>query len=178
MAFHYLLALHIIFIVTWFAGLFYIVRLFVYHAETVDMPEPEKSILRKQYRLMERRLWYGITWPSMILSLLTGSWLALQSFSAYVQQPWFILKMCFVGVLVLYHLQNHFLFTAFRDKDAAWSSFRLRIWNEVATLLLFAIVFLVVPKSNSGWVWMGIGLVALAAGLYIGVQLYKKNREK
>lgn len=178
MAFPYLVALHIIFIVTWFAGLFYIVRLFVYHAEAEEKPEPERGILRRQYKIMEKRLWYGITWPSMVITLGLGSWLALLNFSAYITQPWFILKMCFVGVLVLYHLQNHLLFEKFQKADKAWSSFRLRIWNEVATLLLFAIVFLVVPKSDSGWVWMGIGLVALAALLYFGVQLYKKNREK
>ena len=177
MAFPYLVALHIIFIVTWFAGLFYIVRLFVYHAETEKKNEPEKTILRQQYRIMEKRLWYGITWPSMVITLVLGSWLTLQNFSVYISQPWFILKMCFVACLVLYHIQNHFLFEKFQKTDVAWSSFRLRIWNEVATLLLFAIVFLVVPKDNSNWVWVGIGLVGLAAALYIAVQLYRKNRE-
>src|SRR3990167_9450895 len=134
--FKYALALHIIFIVTWFAGLFYSVRLFVYHAETADKNEPEQTILRQQYRIMEKRLWYGITWPSMVITLILGSWLALQNFSHYLEQPWFILKMCFVAALVLYHLQCHFLFEKFQKTDIAWSSFRLRIWNEVATLLL------------------------------------------
>jgi putative membrane protein len=65
-------ALHIIFIVTWFAGLFYIVRLFVYQAEADQKEEPEKSILSKQYKIMAKRLWYGITWPSFVLTLLFG----------------------------------------------------------------------------------------------------------
>lgn len=175
MAFPYLLALHIIFIVTWFAGLFYIVRLFVYHAEAGDKPEPERGILKNQYKIMEKRLWYGITWPSMILTMVFGSWLALQNFSAYIEQPWFILKMCFVAGLVLYHLQNHLLFEKFQKDLPTWSSFRLRIWNEAATVFLFAIVFLVVPKTNDGWVWMGLGLVVLVVALYAGIQLYKKK---
>ena len=74
MDFSYLKALHIIFVVTWFAGLFYIVRLFIYHSEAESKPEPERSILQKQYKLMEKRLWYGITWPSMILTITFGSW--------------------------------------------------------------------------------------------------------
>lgn len=178
MEIRYLIALHIIFIVTWFSGLFYIVRLFVYHAETAAKEEPDRSILRKQYKIMEKRLWYGITWPSMILTLVFGSWLMFQNFTGYISQAWFILKLCFVAGLVLYHLQCHFIFVKFQQTDASWTSLRLRIWNELATVFLVAIIFLVVPKQNSGWVWMGIGLVALAAALYAGIQIYKKSREK
>ena len=72
--FKYVLSLHIIFIVTWFAGLFYIVRLFIYHTEAEAKPEPEKSILQNQYKIMEKRLWYGITWPSLVLTLIFGPW--------------------------------------------------------------------------------------------------------
>ena len=80
----YALALHIIFVVTWFAGLFYIVRLFIYHTEAEQKAEPEKSILQTQYKLMEKRLWYGITWPSMILTLIFGPWVMSYNFSYYI----------------------------------------------------------------------------------------------
>ncbi|MDR9488704.1 CopD family protein, partial [Salibacter sp.] len=70
----YIKALHIIFVVTWFAGLFYIVRLFIYHTEAEQRSEPEKSILQSQFRLMEKRLWYGITWPSAVLTMIFGIW--------------------------------------------------------------------------------------------------------
>jgi len=72
MNYSYIKALHIIFVVTWFAGLFYIVRLFIYFAEAQEKPEPERSILQNQFRIMQKRLWYGITWPSAILTLIFG----------------------------------------------------------------------------------------------------------
>ncbi|HVF96269.1 MAG TPA: CopD family protein, partial [Flavisolibacter sp.] len=68
----YLKALHIIFIVTWFAGMFYIVRLFIYNTEAAEKPEPEKSILQKQFSIMSKRLWFGITWPSAVMTLVFG----------------------------------------------------------------------------------------------------------
>jgi len=72
MDYFYLKALHIIFIVTWFAGLFYIVRLFIYHTEAQDEEEVARIILQKQYKIMSKRLWYGITWPSAILTAILG----------------------------------------------------------------------------------------------------------
>ena len=68
----YLKALHIIFIVTWFAGMFYIVRLFIYNTEAAGKAEPERGILQGQFSVMIRRLWFGITWPSAILTLILG----------------------------------------------------------------------------------------------------------
>ena len=74
MEYNYIKALHLIFVITWFAGLFYIVRLFVYHAEAEKRPEAERGILQKQYKIMEFRLWYYIAWPSMVLALFFGIW--------------------------------------------------------------------------------------------------------
>src|SRR5690349_570746 len=101
----YILALHIIFIVTWFAGLFYIVRLFIYHVEADQKAEPERNILIKQFQVMQRRLWYGITWPSAVLTFIFGPILWLGYFPQYTFQAFFILKLCFVAGLALYHLQ-------------------------------------------------------------------------
>ena len=92
-------ALHIIFVVTWFAGLFYIFRLFVYHAEAQEKKEElEREILIKQYKIMEWRLWYIITWPSAILTLIWGVWL-LYFNPGYLSQPWMLLKLFFVFCL-------------------------------------------------------------------------------
>src|ERR1017187_5529456 len=99
----YLLALHIIFVVTWFSGLFYIVRLFVYHAEAEKKIEPEKSILQKQYKLMEKRLWYGITWPSMIGTYVFGFWMLYENYGLNIP-AWLLLKLSFVFGLTLYHI--------------------------------------------------------------------------
>ncbi|MEI2749636.1 MAG: CopD family protein [Ferruginibacter sp.] len=73
----YIKAIHIIFIVTWFSGMFYLPRLFIYNREAFDKTEPEKSILQKQFSTMIRRLWLGITWPSAILTLIFGTWIAI-----------------------------------------------------------------------------------------------------
>jgi putative membrane protein len=173
----YIKSLHIIFIVTWFAGLLYIVRLFIYHTEAEAKPEPEKSILQKQYKIMSKRLWYGITWPSMILTLIFGgSLLWLQPY--FLSQGYFILKLCFVAGLILYHIQCNVIFKQLQRDEVRYSSLKLRIWNEVATVLLFAIVFLIVLKTNTGWVWGMLGLVIFSATLMLAIRIYKKGREK
>jgi putative membrane protein len=176
--FGYLLSLHIIFIVTWFAGLFYIVRLFIYHTEAESKVEPEKSILQNQFKIMEKRLWYGITWPSMVLTLIIGPWLASLNYQYYLTQPFFILKLCFVGALILYHFQCHVFFKQLQHDEVKSSSTKLRIWNEVATIILVAIVFLIVLKSNTGFIWGMLGLVVFAVTLMLAIKLYKKSRER
>lgn len=177
----YIEAIHIISVVTWFAGLFYIVRLFIYHAEAEQKEEPEKSILQNQYKIMEKRLWYGITWPSMVLTIILGPtvvFLHPLPFETYLFQAYFILKLCFVAGLVLYHLQCHVIFKQMQNNVFKYSSLKLRIWNEVATIFLVAIVFLIVLKSNTGLVWGMLILIILAIALYIGIKLYKKSREQ
>ena len=179
MSFFYLKALHIIFVVTWFAGLFYIVRLFIYHSEAETKAEPERSILQKQYKLMEKRLWYGITWPSMILALIFGCWMIfVMPIEVYLFQAYFILKLCFVGGLILYHFECHVMFKQLQRDFVKHSSFKLRLWNEVATVFLVAIVFLIVLKDSSGFVWGMLGLVVFSVTIVLAIKIYKKSREK
>jgi putative membrane protein len=173
----YLKALHIIFVVTWFAGLFYIVRLFVYHTEAELKSEPEKRILQNQYKIMEKRLWYGITWPSMIITLILGGWMLWEN-SSFLLQAYFILKLCFVGALILYHIQCHVMFKRLQNNIIKQSSTKLRLWNEVPTVLLVAIVFLIVLKSNTGFIWGMLGLVIFSVTLMLAVKIYKRGREK
>ena len=175
MSFFYLKALHIIFIVTWFAGLFYIVRLFIYHAEALEFDEPKKSILVDQFKIMEKRLWYGITWPSCVLTLLFGSSL-LPMFLPLTGQPWLHAKLFFVFLLFLYHLQCGRILHKLHKSEPAPSSQSLRVWNEVATVLLVAIVFLVVLKSLVGLGYGIAGLVLFTGTLMIAIKLYKKKR--
>ena len=177
MDFLYVKSLHIIFVVTWFAGLFYIVRLFIYHTEANEKPEPEKSILITQYKVMQKRLWYGIAWPSMILTLASGGYMIWLS-PGFLAQAYFILKLCFVGGLVLYHIQCHVLFKHLKNDIVKSSSFKLRLWNELATIFLVAIVFLIVLKSNTGFIWGMLGLAIFAVTLMLAVKIYKKSREK
>ena len=170
----YVKALHIIFIVTWFSGLFYIVRLFVYTAEAKDQPEPERSILLKQFLIMQKRLWYGITWPSAILTLIFGTWMGF----LYGSLPaWLLVKLCFVAALFAYHFFIHSIFIQQKKGIFRWSSQQLRIWNEVATILLVAIVMLAVVKQLLSVAW-GIGvLVIFAILLMIAIKIYKHFRK-
>ena len=167
-------ALHIIFIVTWFAGLFYIVRLFIYQREAQDKPAQERDILTKQFKLMSRRLWRGITWPSAILTAITGPWL-LMKFPGYLDQPWMYLKLTLVVLLYAYHLYCHRVFTQQQDDKYTLDSTQLRIWNEVATLFLFAIVFLVVFKGLTNWYIYGGGIAALAIALLVAIIVYNRR---
>ncbi|HWY38368.1 MAG TPA: CopD family protein [Bacteroidia bacterium] len=176
--FNYYKSLHIIFVVCWFAGLFYIVRLFIYQVEANERTEAEKNILIPQYQLMQKRLWYGITWPSAVLTMLFGFMMFYRNWDFYLTQVWMLLKLVFVGVLFLYHLRCQQIFTQLKTNSYKGKSIRLRLFNEVATLLLFAIVFLVVLKSTSGLVWGMLWLIVLAAIIFGAVFIYKKQREK
>ncbi len=173
----YLKALHIIFVVTWFAGLFYIVRLFVYHTEADKKPEPDRGILIKHFKGAEKRLWYGITFPSMILTYVFGFWMAYEMFG-FSFPGWLILKLAFVLGLTLYHLGCHVMFRNLQRDVIKYSSFRLRMWNEVTTLFLFAIVFIVVLKDSGNWIWGIAGLLIFASLLLISINIYRKRRNK
>jgi protoporphyrinogen IX oxidase len=175
MLFNYIKALHIIFVVTWFAGLFYMPRLLIYYAEAQEKPEPERSILQSQLKIMQRRLWYGITWPSAILTLMLGgsTWYLFGGLPGWLQ--W---KLLFVLGLYGYHFYCHRLFRQQQQDRITWSPTRLRIWNEVATIFLFAIVFLVVLKNTLSMAYGLIGLAVLIVGLLVAIRLYKRLREK
>ncbi|PSR56840.1 protoporphyrinogen IX oxidase [Adhaeribacter arboris] len=175
MTYLYVKSLHIIFVVTWFAGLFYIVRLFIYFAEAAEKLEPEKTILQNQLKLMQKRLWYGITWPSAILTLIFGSWMLY----LYGSLPnWLVVKLGFVLGLFLYHLSCHKIFKQHQSGLVKQSSTQLRIWNEVATLFLVSIVFLVVVKNSLRFLWGVAGLVLFAVILMLAIRIYKKIRTR
>lgn len=174
----YLKALHIIFVVTWFSGLFYIVRLFIYHTEAEQKPEPEKNILQSQFKVMEKRLWYFITVPSMYLTIVSGLWLAWDFLPGLNNYPWLILKLAFVFGLALYHLQCGVMLRQLQASHFKYSSFQLRLWNEIATLFLVAIVFIIVLKNMFDWMWGMAGLLLLGFCLWLAARWYKTAREK
>ena len=178
MSYLYLKALHIIFVVTWFAGLFYIVRLFIYFAEASEKPEPERSILQQQFSVMQKRLWYGITWPSAILTLIFGTSIVV-SLGLYDPFPgWLVWKLAFVAGLYVYHFLCHSIFKQQQQGVLKYTSTQLRIWNEVATLFLISIVFLVVLKSALSMVWGIVGLILFSIILMLAIRIYKKVRER
>ncbi|MCX6292421.1 MAG: CopD family protein [Bacteroidetes bacterium] len=175
--FPYIAALHIIFVVTWFAGLFYIVRLFIYHREADKKPEPERSILINHFKGAEKRLWYGITWPSMIGVYIFGFWLYYDIYN-FNFPGWLSIKLAFIFGLTLYHLQCGLILKHFQKGNMKYSSFKLRLWNEVATLFLVAIVFIVVLKDQGNWLWGIVGLAIFTILLLMGIYVYRKKREK
>ncbi|MBA4152828.1 CopD family protein [Flavobacterium sp.] len=175
--YNYIKSLHLIFVITWFAGLFYIVRLFVYHAEAKDKSEPEQSILIKQYQLMQYRLWYIITWPSAILASIFAFWLLL-IMPQWLQQDWMIVKLGFVVLLYLYHWKCHQIFNQLQNNKVNNSSNFFRLWNEGATLILFAVVFLVILKSAINWIYGVIGIFVFSVVIMLGFKFYKKIRER
>ena len=169
----YVKALHIVFIVTWFSGLFYIVRLFVYHAEAAERSEPESTILQRQFRVMIRRLWLGITWPSAILTLIFGPWMWIMMGGL---PTWLLVKLCFVLGLYGYHFSLHHIYRQQMKGIFRWSSQQLRIWNEVATIFLIAIVMLAVVKESMSWAWGVGGLLVFVIVLMGAIRIYKKIR--
>lgn len=175
--YNYIKALHLIFVITWFAGLFYMPRLFIYHIEALDKPTPEKEILSRQFQLMSKRLWYIITWPSAVLATVFAIWLLLLM-PSWLKQPWMHVKLGFVFLLFVYHLRTHWMFKKLQEGHIRYSSRYMRIWNEGATLMLFAIVFLAILKNAFNWVYGVVGILALAILLMLGIRLYRKIRTK
>ncbi len=159
------------------AGLFYMVRLFIYHTEAQAKPEPDRTILSKQFEIMESKLWWVIATPSMYLVIIAGISM-LYLMPVWLQQPWMHIKLAFVGALVVYHFICQLKMKQMRNGIYKWSSTQLRVWNEVATIFLFAIVFLVVLKSSLNWIFGVVGIIAFSVIIMCAVKIYKHFREK
>lgn len=175
--YQYIKALHLIFVITWFAGLFYVPRLFVYQIEASQKPEPERGILLKQLKLMTKRLWYIITWPSAILASIFAFWL-LFLVPQWLQQDWMLVKIGFVLLLYAYHIKCHFIFKELQGDMVKWTSNQMRIWNEGSTIILFAVIFLVILRDAVNWIYGVVGIFLLGVILMLGFKLYQKIRGK
>jgi len=163
--------------VTWFAGLFYIVRLFVYQAEAKDKPEDERKVLEPQYRLMAKRLWYGITWPSFILTWILGPSLLYQN-PVLLDMTYMHIKLGMVTGLSIYFFACHSMYLKLQKGTSNLSGNFFRIWNEVATLFLVSIVFIIVLRDNMNWIYGTLGFLVFGILLMIAIKVYKKVREK
>lgn len=172
----YILAAHIIFVITWFAALFYIVRLYIYHTEALAKQEPERSILANQFIVMESRLMQIIGTPSMILVVITGTTLLCIN-SIFLQESWMQWKLAFVACVVIYHFYCLHLQRALKTGNAKLTSIQLRMYNELATILLVGIVFLVMLKNLLDMAYGLIGLAVLSIVMLVAIRLYKRSRE-
>lgn len=169
----YIKALHIIFIVTWFAGMFYMPRLMIYNTEAAEKTPEIREAFRAQFGLMMKRLWYGITWPSAVLTLIFGgsTWYLLGDIP-----NWLMVKLCFVLLLYVYHFSLHALVKQQLAGKFRYTSQQLRIWNEVATIFLVAIVMLATVKTGLSFVWGLAGLVLFILALMSAIRIYKLLR--
>ncbi|RZK42829.1 MAG: protoporphyrinogen oxidase HemJ [Pedobacter sp.] len=175
--YQYFKAIHIIFVVSWMAGLFYGVRLFIYHTEANDRPELEKNILQREFEKIEGRLWNIITIPAMVLTVLAGVCM-LYANPGLLDVEWMWVKLGFVVLLIAYHFICQNIMKQLRKGVFKHSSNQLRLWNEVATILLVAIVFTVVLKSAVDWVYGLVGLILFSVIIMTAVKIYKRYREK
>lgn len=175
MAYYWFKAFHIVGVVVWFAGLFYLVRLFIYHVEAEAKPEPAKTILKNQYELMEKRLYRIITTPGMVVTVAMAAGL-LWLMPEYLHQGWMHAKLGMVALLLSYHHYCARLMKKLHRGECQWSSKQLRALNEAPTLLLVVTVMLVIFKNNlptDATTWLVVGLVISMAAT---IQLYARKR--
>ena len=173
----YFLSVHIVFVISWMAGLFYILSLFIYHTEANEKLEPEKSILLSQFVKMETTLWKIICAPAMVITVLAGaSMLTLRP--GLLQADWMQVKLGFVFGLLIYHFICRNIAKKLKSGQFTLTSFQLRLWRELATIFMIAIVFVVILKSAVNWVYGLIGIMVVAMAIMIAVKLYKNYRKK
>ncbi|MGK0406780.1 MAG: putative membrane protein [Roseivirga sp.] len=170
-------ALHIIGFVTWFAALFYLVRLFVYHREAweVGVDDREAAVLRKQYHIMEKRLYQIIQNPALYLTLIGGTGMLIIN-PSWLSQPWMHIKLSLVLALVFYHFSCGRQIKSLASNSAGISSFGYRLYNEVPTLILIGIVMLAVWKSTQGLLIGLAVLLILGVLFFLAAKIYKRKR--
>ena len=166
---------HIVGVVVWFAGLFYLVRLFIYHVEVEEQPEAVRQAFRDQYGLMERRLANIITTPGMVVAVAMAAGLLISN-PAWLQQSWMHAKLGFVVALLAYHAFCYRLMGQLQSGNCHWSPKQLRALNELPTLLLVIVVMLVVFKNQfptGAATWFMVALVVFMAA---SIQFYARWR--
>lgn len=183
MTYLYLKAIHIVFVVCWFAGIFYLPRLFIYNIEAQEQPDSNaRAVMTKQFNVMAKRLWYGITIPSAVISLITGTWLLIErGYWRYLFEGsmlWLLIKLILVVLFYWYNYSLHKILQQQLRNVYKITSQQLRIWNEVATVILVAVVFLAVVKSSLSLLYALVGIILLIAVLFAAIDIYKKIRLK
>ncbi len=177
MAYFWFKAFHFIGVVVWFAGLFYLVRLFVYHAEASQEPEPAQTILKNQYEIMEKRLYHIITTPGMVVTVAMAIGLLLTE-PEVLKQGWLHIKLAFVALLLVYHFYCGRIMRRLAANECSWTGQQFRALNEAPTILLMVIVLLAVFKNSlptdiTSWLILAMIIVMAAS-----IQLYAKKRKR
>jgi putative membrane protein len=175
MAYYWFKAFHLIGVVVWFAGLFYLVRLFVYHAEASQEPEPAQTILKNQYQIMEKRLYHIITTPGMVVTVAMAIGLLITE-PELLRDRWLHIKLAFVAALIVYHFYCGRIMRQLAAGQCNWSGQHFRALNEAPTVLLVAIVLLAVFKNNLPTDITAWGILAMIVLMAASIQLYAKKR--
>lgn len=177
MDYNFLKSLHIIFVVSWFAGLFYLPRLLVYHVEAQEKDTQAKEILSKQFEKMEKLLFNAIMIPAMFLTWITGlSMIYLTWWDSFGSHTWLHLKLGFVVGITIYHFVCRHLILKFRASEFILTGGQLRLFNEIATILLVAVVFLVIAKNTFDMLMGMGGFIIFAIAIMAAVTIVKKIR--
>ncbi|XTZ10498.1 MAG: protoporphyrinogen oxidase HemJ [cyanobacterium endosymbiont of Rhopalodia yunnanensis] len=168
-------AFHLIGIVVWFAGLFYLVRLFVYHVEASQQPEPAQTILKTQYEIMEKRLYKIITTPGMVMTVTMAIGLIFTK-PEILKLGWLHIKLAFVALLLAYHFFCGWIMKQLEKGECQWTSQQFRALNEAPTILLVIIILLAVFKKNLPLDLTTLLVFTLIITIAASIQLYAKKR--
>lgn len=175
-------ALHIIFMVSYFAGIFYLVRIFVYYKDTDEFAEDKKKILREQYTFMARRLWNIIMVPAGVIMTVCGITMIFLNLGL-MKTPWFHLKLTFLIGLAIYHYwcwKKVLQLKELNGNTLGTANIKLRQANEIATFILFLVVFTVILKSQviEYWWQLVTGFFVLVFLIMMTVKLVNKKKKK
>ncbi|HIK15645.1 MAG TPA: protoporphyrinogen oxidase HemJ [Leptolyngbyaceae cyanobacterium M33_DOE_097] len=175
MAYYWFKAFHIVGIVCWFAGMFYLPRLFVYHAEAYEQPEPARTILKNQYQIMEKRLYRIIMTPAMVLTIAMAIGL-LTVEPAVLKETWLHVKMTCVALLLVYHFYCRRIMKKLAADECKMTGQQFRWFNEFPTVFFVIVVMLAVFKNNlptDATTWL---IAAMVLGMAVAIQLYARKR--
>ena len=167
-------ALHLIAMVTYFAGTFHLVRLFVAHRSALGKFEPDRGVLDKQFTSLERRALYYLIWPSLVAVILLGLWLLIQQ-PALLKEPFMLAKLGVVALLIGYHFLVQGIYGQLKKGAMNWSALQLQLFAQGATLLLFALVVLVLLRDRLGWVWGSVGLLVIGGVVAYAIASTRKR---
>ncbi|HMC96971.1 MAG TPA: CopD family protein, partial [Flavobacteriales bacterium] len=160
--------------VTFFAGTFHIVRLFVAHREAMAKWEPDRAILSKEYGLLERRALYYLIWPSLLTVLAIGCWLVVQR-PGLLKQPFMQVGLGLVAMLFAYHLMVQGVYRKLKRGELRWSALQLQLWAQGATILLIAVILVALMRDQLSWVWGSLGLVVVGGLVMLAIASVRKR---
>jgi putative membrane protein len=169
--------LHIVGFVAWFAGLFYLVRMFVYHAEAMGKPQPERDILTRQFNLMQWRVYRIICTPAMNLTWAFGTgMLVVHGWEWFTVNSWLHLKLVLLFLLSGYHYTCKSIIQKLEKGETPYTSFQFRLLNEVPTMFLLAIVLLAVYRNSLNALYTMVGMLIFGFLLFGGAKWYRRTR--